>query len=230
METLIAHAEKSGPTADGHTLTADMWANGAPTTAADIPLIVGNTAQEATLLTGLFHPKMFAIADFPTALSGLAAQTGKPAETLAPAMSAYRAVYPKESADDIYWRMLSIAGIGRHGRLVADAKAKQAPPVYYYRTEYDTELPPGLRAFHTCEMPLAMRLVLQPRAEGLSRQLAGAWAAFARTGRDPNHPGLPHWGRYRPGGQGPIMLFDLNTWAGRDPEEDAQQMLRAALA
>jgi para-nitrobenzyl esterase len=229
-EALLAHAERCGPTADGYTLTADMWAGGAPKTCADVPLIVGNTAQEATLLVGLFQPKLFAIADFPAALSALATQTGKSAEALAPAMNAYRAVYPKESPDDIFWRMASIAGIGRHGRLIADAKAQQAAPVYYYRTEYDTQLPPGLRAFHTCEMPLAMRLVAQPRAEGLSRQLAGAWASFARTGGDPNHSSLPRWGRYRPGGEGPIMLFDLESRVGRDPEEEAQQRLRAALA
>src|SRR5262249_26151116 len=104
-EALLAHAERCGPTADGYTLTADMWASGAPKTYADVPLIVGNTAQEATLLVGLFQPKLFAIADFPSALSALAAQTGKSAEALAPPMNAYRAVYPKESADDLFWRM-----------------------------------------------------------------------------------------------------------------------------
>jgi hypothetical protein len=39
-----------------------------------------------------------------------------------------------------------------------------------------------LKSFHTAELPLAVRLVLNPEAEGLSKQIAGAWAAFARTG------------------------------------------------
>jgi para-nitrobenzyl esterase len=49
-----------------------------------------------------------------------------------------------------------------------------------------------LRAFHTSDLPLEMRLVEHPEAEALSRQLGGAWAAFARTG-SPNGKKLPPW-------------------------------------
>ena len=36
------------------------------------------------------------------------------------------------------------------------------------------------RAFRIAELPLAMRLVLHPESEALSKQISGAWAAFAR--------------------------------------------------
>jgi para-nitrobenzyl esterase len=77
--------------------------------------------------------------------------------------------------------------------------------MYYFN--WNTGLADGrLRAFHTAELPLAMRLVANPSAERLSKQIAGAWAGFARNG-DPNHTGLPRWERYSAEAQS-TMIFD----------------------
>ena len=51
-----------------------------------------------------------------------------------------------------------------------------------------------LRDWHTSDLPLEMRLVLNPEAEHLSRRLSTAWAQFARTG-NPSQPGLA-WPAY----------------------------------
>jgi len=81
-----------------------------------------------------------------------------------------------------------------------------------YNFAWNTPVDGGrLRAFHTAELPLAMRLVLNPEAEELSKQIAGAWARFARTG-DPNHEALPHWEKYSVAKQS-TMVFDVGKTA-----------------
>lgn len=228
---LLAQDKTGGfvrPVIDGKTLSGGPWDHGAPVTAADVPLIVGSCADEATLFLGLRDQSLFKL-DWPELAPKLAAATKKDEAALTPAIAAYRETYPSESASDIFFRMASIPVLGWNARMIAEAKAVQHPPVYLYRMEYDTGIPPGLRAFHTCELPLANRLVWQPKAEGLSKQIAGAWAAFARTGGDPNHAGLPRWERYRRGEFGPLMRFNLETRAGQDPAARAETVLRAAL-
>jgi para-nitrobenzyl esterase len=228
---LLAQDKTGGmvrPVVDGRTLTQGPWDQGAPATAAGVPVIVGSCADEATLFVGLKDPSLFKL-DWPDVASKLAVTARKDTAAFAPAIAAYRRAYPDESASDIFFRMASVAVLGWNARMIADAKAAQKPPVFLYRMEYDTGIPPGLRAFHTCELPLANRMVWQPKAEGLSRQIAGAWAAFARSGRDPNHSGLPRWEPYRGGTLGPIMLFDLETRAGADPAAEAETLLRTAM-
>lgn len=228
---LLAQDKTGGmvrPVLDGRTLTAAPWDHGAPAAAAEVPVIVGSCADEATLFVGLKDPSLFRL-NWPEVAPKLAATTKKDEAAFNPALAAYRRIYPQASASDIFFRMASVAVLGWNARMIAEAKAAQTPPVYVYRMEYDTGIAPGLRAFHTCELPLANRLVWQPKAEELSRQIAGAWAAFARTGRDPNHAGLPHWAPYRAAAEGPIMLFDLQSRAGADPAAEAETLLRAAL-
>jgi para-nitrobenzyl esterase len=51
-------------------------------------------------------------------------------------------------------------------------------------------------------------------SEQLSRNLAGAWAAFARTG-DPSQPGLA-WPRYT-AGERATMVFDVKSRVENNP-------------
>lgn len=214
-----------GPVNDGQTLTGPAWP-AATKISAGAPLLVGYCKDESTLFQGGADKSLFTV-DWPSVPAKMAAFTHKPETAFGPALAAYRETYPQDTAPEICFRMLSIFGLGRGGRQIADM-ATTGAPVYYYRMEYDTGIAPGLRAFHTCELPLVNRMVAQPRAEGLSKQMAGAWAAFARTGGDPNHAGLPRWERYRSDG-GPIMIFGDNTRCGPDPEARAQALLRQVL-
>ena len=51
-----------------------------------------------------------------------------------------------------------------------------------------------------------MRCVRYPEAEQLSKQIAGAWAAFARTG-NPAHSELPNWPAYDRSGRSVMSLM-----------------------
>jgi para-nitrobenzyl esterase len=81
-----------------------------------------------------------------------------------------------------------------------------------------------MRAFHTAELPLAMRLVAYPEAEQLSRQISAAWAAFARTGK-PSHAGLPAWPAYTLEKRSTMIFDAASSAAVNDPDGDERRML-----
>jgi para-nitrobenzyl esterase len=98
-----------------------------------------------------------------------------------------------------------------------------------YNFAWNTPIDGGkLRAFHTAELPLAMRLVLNPEAEELSKQLAGAWAGFARSG-EPNHSGLPHWEKYSTTRKS-TMVFDVGNTVLVDQPAHAELALLGAFS
>jgi para-nitrobenzyl esterase len=222
LERLLAAAEPGvgqAPVADGRTLTAGLWKQAPPAT-ADVPMIVGYCADEMTL---------FAMADFvgpldwTAALAKVTQRLRQPEASVAQVLQAYRAAYPAAGPHEIYSRMLSDSGFGHDMTNLADRKAAQRPPVYFYRMEYIPRALPFLRSFHTVELPLVGRMVADPHAETLSRQLAGAWAAFARSG-NPNHAGLPRWAP-RPAGGAELMLFGETSRFTADPQASARASL-----
>jgi para-nitrobenzyl esterase len=79
-----------------------------------------------------------------------------------------------------------VSFLGRGAYFQAEAKAKRnAAPVYQYLVAYDTAtfvLPHEKASWHTADLPLQFRQVYIPEQEALSRAMAHAWAAFARTG------------------------------------------------
>ena len=97
--------------------------------------------------------------------------------------------------------------------------------MYIYDFAWNTPVFGGkLRAFHTSELPLVYRRVQFPQSEELSRQLAGAWAAFARSG-DPNHAGLPTWTAYS-AAERPTMIFDVGkTQLASNPSKEELALL-----
>jgi para-nitrobenzyl esterase len=74
-----------------------------------------------------------------------------------------------------------------------------------------------------------MRNVLYPESDPLSRQISGAWAAFARSG-NPNHAGLPEWPAYTLAERA-TMVFDLGkSRVVNDPDGEERRMLRDRLS
>jgi len=60
----------------------------------------------------------------------------------------------------------------------------------------------------------------------MSRQMGGAWLAFARKG-DPNHPGLSAWPAY--GEKRQTMLFNLESGIAPAPDGADLDLLEAGL-
>jgi para-nitrobenzyl esterase len=221
----------SMPAADGRTLTAKPWSE-APYTAADIPLIIGYCKDETTLFS-LGDPSLFKLewAEVPVRLSADASgrfSAPVPSAAVGRVVAAYRSAFPTDNASDCFFRISSDLTFGRSMITMADRKSAQRPPVYFYRMEFDTGFPPGLRALHTAELPMTVDLNFRPEAAGLSKQISGAWAAFARTG-DPNHGGLPTWRRYDPRDK-QCMVFNVASRSGPDPQAVPRAVLFEALA
>ena len=220
-QKIVEAGAGAGPVADGLTLTAEPWRT-APASAAEIPMIIGYCADEATLFAGLPDRTTFAL-DWAGLHTKLAVRLPLGAPDLDAVIDAYRAARPERSASDIFFRIVSDATFVRGMIQMADLKAAQTSPVFLYRMDYDTALDPGLRAFHTAELPLVGRLVLQSRADRLSRHLSGAWAAFARSGK-PQVAGYPRW-LPREAGGADLMMFNELSRFGPDPEGAAQRKL-----
>ncbi len=197
-----------GPVVDGRSLPHQTWTPDAPAEARGVSLLAGNCKDESTLFS-LSDTALFSL-DW-DALLKREITAGIPEQEAKSLISQYRRDYPTETASDLYFRISSDRGARRNAIAQAEEKLKQrSGAVYMYHFSWNTPLLDGkLRAFHTAELPLAMRLVLYPQTEELSRQIAGAWAGFAHTG-NPNHAGLPHWKTYSIAKRS-TMVFDLGN-------------------
>jgi para-nitrobenzyl esterase len=201
-----------GPVVDGHSLPVQPWKGSAPKEAEGVDMIVGNCKDEGTIFPlpdmTLFNLDWQSLESWLTKPGTLNAP-GIPVAGVKDVIDAYRQDFPNASASDLYFRIQTDRGARRNAIAQAEMKAAQnAGGVYMYSFEWNTPLLEGkLRAFHTADLPLEMRLVEYPETEPLSRQLAGAWAGFARTGT-PNGRGLPRWPAYTLATRS-TMLYDL---------------------
>lgn len=212
------------PCADGVTLQADTWTS-PPPTAAKLPLIIGYCRDENTIFS-MARPALFRLA-WADVGSELAPLCGLARADLEPLIDLYRAAFPADTPTDCFFRMSSEIRFGKAAVTIAGQKVQQRPPVFFYRMEYDTKITPGLRAFHTAELPLTVGLVWQFEAAELSRQLSSAWAAFARD-LDPNHGQMPTWRRYDPASS-ECMMFNLQTRCAPDPQAAPRAKLLTAI-
>jgi para-nitrobenzyl esterase len=219
-DKLYAAAEAPGarepaPVVDGHTVPQQIWDPTAPAISADIPLIIGCCQDEATLFStqdeALFHLDEAGLRD------GVV-KAGIPASNVDPLLAAYHHDYPQDTPSDIYFRISTDRGARwnatRQAELqIAQGKAK----VYLYCFAWAPPLAGGkFKAFHTAEHPLSLRIVRYPESEQLSKQISGAWVAFARHG-SPQRPGLPDWPAYSTA-QRATMIFDVGkSEAVNDP-------------
>lgn len=211
-----------GPVVDGHSLPHQTWDPAAPEISAGIPMLIGNCKDESSLFA-LRNQTLYNLdeAGLRTAL----VKAGLPESKVDPLLTLYHRDYPKESPSDLYFRISSDRAARRNAVKQAELQlANGNANVYVYYFQWNTPLLGGkLRAFHTADLPLEMRLVLFPESERLSRQLSGAWAAFARNG-NPSQKGLT-WPVYTTA-QRATMLFDAaGTGAVNDPGHDERIML-----
>jgi para-nitrobenzyl esterase len=199
-----------GPVIDGRSIPHSTWEQGAPPEASGVSLIIGICKDEATVFD--MEDTALHSLDWP-GLKERQIKSGIPADKADVILDKYRASYPNDSPSDLYFRIATDKGFRANAVAQADAKwSQRSGDVYMYYFAWNTGVGEGrLRAFHTAELPLAMRLVANPAAEELSRQIAGAWAGFARTG-NPNHAGLPQWQKYSVE-QRATMVFDAGKSA-----------------
>ncbi|MEO8129344.1 MAG: carboxylesterase family protein [Bryobacteraceae bacterium] len=212
------------PVVDGRSVPQQIWDPKAPDLSAGIPMIIGYCKDESTLFFGkdetAFHLKE-------AELRERIVKAGFPEPKADKLIAAYHRDHPQDTPTDIYSRFATGRATGKNAIRQAELKCEQGKAdVYMYYFAWDTPCGDGkLKAFHTAELPLAMRLVRYPESEQVSRQISAAWAAFARNG-NPKHSGLPAWPRYSLTERA-TMIFDGKASKVRnDPDGEQRAMLR----
>jgi len=189
-------------------------------------MIVGCCKDEATLFM-LADSALFAL-DW-AGLRARLLQEGIAEADVEDLLALYRRDHPQESPSELYFRIRTDRTLRARAIRQAELKLAQGRAnVYMYYFAWDTPCADGkIKAFHTAELPLAMRLVRYPESEQLSRQISGAWAAFARSG-DPNHSGLPAWPAYTIPRRA-TMVFARQSQVIDDPDGEERLFLRDRL-
>ena len=223
---LLSPLNRSGlvgfePVIDGTVLPAHPFDPAAPRTSADVPLIVGTCATETTFfmssIPGVFELSSERMCEMVRRSAG--PQAGLILET-------YRRTRPEATPTDLFFAITSDLLMRRKAIRMAELKIAQArAPVYMYVLDFKTDVHGGkYRTPHVLDVPLVFAhpdhpiLGRDPARHDVSRQMSGAWAAFAHAG----HPAtglLPHWPAYD-ATERATMYFDAQPHLELDPQSE----------
>ena len=244
METLVAASAKLAqakerttwrPVADGRHLPGGPSWPKAPDVSADIPLMIGTTATEMSLLRGSFNPALF---DMDEAEMRKRLSDHYSGPLLDEAIALFRAKSPKATPGRLYFDILSATTFRRGAWRHADLKAEQGKaPVYLYEIDWETPVDGGKWGSpHSVEHPFVFDNVAisesmvgasQAEPQKIAEQISPTWIAFARTG-NPNNPAIPHWPAYTTAERA-TMVFDTQSKAVNHFRED-ERLLTAKAA
>jgi para-nitrobenzyl esterase len=206
------------PVVDGHYLPTHPFDPVAAPTAAEVPLMIGCTRDEAA--TNLAHDPRRRRLTEPELRQRLA-------PTLGDKLDSVLSVYQRTRPDATPWDLLIAVQSERTRRasiMLAERKVAGGPaPVFMYLFTYQTDFLGGLhKAGHGMEIPFVfdntddVPLVgNRPDKHELAAAVSEAWSAFARSG-DPNHPGIPKWGPFTVDNQA-TMILDVPCRLEIDP-------------
>ena len=229
-ERLLEAAKGQGPlgggvVVDGHSIPEQTWDPRAPEVSAAVPMLIGNDKDESTLFS-VRDEALFSLDD--AGLRSRVVRAGIPEGEVDSLVALYRRDHPGESPTDLYFRISTDRGARRNAVRQAELKLEQGKAnVYLWYCQWNTPLGEGklkMKAFHTCDLPLTMRLVRFQESEQLSRQLSSAWAAFARTG-NPSTKALP-WPAYTMAERATMVFDAAKSEVMNDPDREERIRLR----
>ncbi|WP_084581360.1 carboxylesterase/lipase family protein [Sphingomonas azotifigens] len=198
-----------------------FWPDANPQSLA-IPMILGNTHDETR---AFIDPASERIATL--TWDNLAARMAPDLKIdILPewVVAQYRAHFPSDTPQAIFYRATTAARSWRGQVIEADARAAAgAGATWVYQVDFASPTRPERGAPHTMDIALAFGTLgapgsftgTGPAVQRLSRQVMGSFAALARTGR-PAAPGLPAWAPYMLPTRA-TMLFDATSRLVHDP-------------
>jgi para-nitrobenzyl esterase len=209
------------PTVDGRTIDVRSFQDGAPAASKDVPLIIGGVSEEGMQWSRNPTEREW--------LATLAEALGD--DKAARLVAAMKKAHPEKSIRTLSY---GVGGLAMRNRAVEMANMKHAlrgAPVYQYHFQWQSPQLDGLPgAWHTAELAFCFDNTQRceqgtgdtPEARALATKMAGAWAAFARTG-NPSQPGL-QWTPTDPVNV-QTMVFDNECRMVNDPEGDVRRIL-----
>ena len=186
------------PFVDGVTLSHDSFDAGIFPSSVDVPLLIGTCATETTFffaaMPGLYEMQAGQMKGM------LRGMLGADSERI---LGVYEAGRPDAGATELLLAVTTDFIFRRKAIRLAEMKAGQnGAPVYMYVLAFETDVHGGkFRTPHILDLPLVFAhpehpiLGDDPARFEVSRQMSGAWAAFARSG-DPGTGRLPAWPPY----------------------------------
>lgn len=215
-----------GPVVDGADLPAHPFDPAAPAVSDDIPLVIGNTKDEASLfLVGddeVWNGTLTE-AELKARVARIAgADTDRVLEL-------YRARDPKANPTELLIAALTGGNFWVRSVMLAERKvARNRAPVYFYAFNWSTPAFGGrLKSHHAIDLPFTFDTVDAaetsagfPGAQQLGDAMSATWAAFARNGT-PDNAAIPHWPAYTLADRA-TMVLDATCRVDNDPGRDAR--------
>jgi para-nitrobenzyl esterase len=216
-----------GPVVDGTVVTQHPCE---PTTSPlgdDIPLMIGGTAQEATLFLDddAVWNRTLSEGELRERVAAIA---GPDADA---ALALYRTSLPGASAGDRLIAALTGSNFSVRTWLYAERRAARGgAPIYHYSLDWASPFAGGrMGAHHAMDLPFVFDTTDVPLstkgADGapeLAAAMSATWAAFARAGT-PENAAIPSWPAYTPETRA-TMVFDTRCRVVNDPLADARAL------
>ena len=221
-----------GPVFDQKNFTRQPFNPGAPSQSRDIPLLIGTTRTEMTLLAGARRPELFDLTweTLPAAL-----EQGLPGIDPALVTAGYRKLSPEMQAPELFFTAITDNGFLRRSLTLADRKADQGgAPVYFYLFNWDSPVDDGKwKAMHALEIGFVFDNVAKSESMAglgdnqqlIADMMSESWLAFARSG-NPNSDAMPQWSPYTSAKRS-TMVIDLNPRMEADPRQKFMTLLTA---
>ena len=223
------------PVVDQHILPKGPWLPDGPTVSANVPMMIGTTRTETTLLIGNADQATFALDDF-----GLRQKLGPwlPDKDIDRVVAAFRKAMPAATPSDLFFAISTDRRVRQQAWTQAERKAAQnAAPVWLYEVDWTTPVDGGKwRSPHSLELAFVFDNVAKseamvgtgPEPQALADQMSAAWLAFARSG-NPHTPSLPTWPAFKPTDRA-TMVFDVKSKVVNDFRGDERTLLASVPA
>jgi para-nitrobenzyl esterase len=182
-----------------------------------IPMILGNTRDEARAFIGIDSPRMKDLS-----WDNLAARMAPELRVdILPewVVGEYRRQFPAWSATEVFYAAVT-AGRSWRGQVIeAEARAQAGAPAWVYQLDFGSRTDPRRGAFHTMDIPLVFGSLDAPGsqtgtgadARAASHAMQERFVTFAKTG-NPD----PAWPPYELPTRA-TMIFDTVSRVERDP-------------
>ncbi len=217
------------PCVDGVILPQHPYVPEAAPTAADVPMMICSTFHEQApswIDSSLENVTLDQVAERLKERAGFGPGLGDKAREV---VDAYAKAFPAAKPVEVW----ALVASNRQGVVaLADAKSKQAPPVFVAWFGWQPPLFDGrIRAFHCVDICFWFHntdLMLSHTGGGarprkLADRMAGSLLQFMKTG-DPNGTGLTPWPKYT-SANGETLILDDVCEVKNDPDREARKAL-----
>jgi len=217
------------PVVDGTVLPSGPCWPEAPAVSAQVPLMIGTTATEMTMLIGTFDAATFTLDEDGLRKRVLAWMRPEEADQV---IAAFHAARPAATPSERFFAIATASAFRKGAWTQAGLKAaRNAAPVYLYELDWPTPVDGGKwQSPHSLDLALVFDNVAKsasmvgtgPEPQKVADQMSSAWLAFARTG-DPSTPDLP-WPAWRPDSRA-TMVFNTESEVVNAYRDDERTLL-----